>query len=100
MQNVLKREQNYTHERGLFNGRKRKDNETFEKNHAELSALAERCDFINAAENIRDVFIMNMRESDCQRELSRSTKLPEEVHRFALSYERGERANNSYTGNR
>ena len=50
MQNVLKREQNYTHERGLFNGRKQKDNETFEKNHAELSALAERCDFINAAE--------------------------------------------------
>ena len=45
-----------------------------------------------------DIFIMNMRESDCQRELSRSTKLPEEVHRIALSYERGERAYKSYTG--
>ena len=41
---------------------------------------------------------MNMRESDCQRELSRSTKLPEEVYRIALSYERGERAYKSYTG--
>ena len=36
-----------------------------------------------------------MRESDCQRELSRSTKLPEEVYRIALSYER---AYKSYTG--
>ena len=41
---------------------------------------------------------MNMRESDCQRELSRSTKLPEEVYRIAFSYERGERAYKSYTG--
>ena len=41
---------------------------------------------------------MNMRESDCQRELSRSTKLPEEVYRISLSYERGERAYKSYTG--
>ena len=67
------------------------------KFHAELSALAGRCDFANAAENVRDIFIMNMRESDCQRELSRSTKLPEEVYRIALSYERGERAYKSYT---
>ena len=37
-------------------------------------------------------------ESDCQRELSRSTKLTEEVYRIALSYERGERAYKSYTG--
>ena len=41
---------------------------------------------------------MNMRESDCQRELSRSTKLPEEFYRIALSYDRGERAYKSYTG--
>ena len=41
---------------------------------------------------------MNMRESDCQRELSRSTKSPQEVYRVALSYERGERAYKSYTG--
>ena len=41
---------------------------------------------------------MNMRESDCQRELSRSTKLPEKVYRIALTYERGERAYKSYTG--
>ena len=77
MQNVFKRERNVMHERGLFYGRKQRENETFEKFHAELSALAGRCDFANAAENVRDIFIMNMRESDCQRELSRSTKLPE-----------------------
>ena len=41
---------------------------------------------------------MNMRESDCQRELSQSTKLPEEVYRIAISYERGERAYKSNTG--
>ena len=98
MQNVFKRERNVTHERGLFYGRKQRENETFEKFHAELSALAGRCDFANAAENVRDIFIMNMRVSDCQRELSRSTKLPEEVYRIALSYERGERAYKSYTG--
>ena len=44
------------------------------------------------------IFIMNMRESDCQRELSRSIMLPEEVYRIALTYERGERAYKSYTG--
>ena len=98
MQNVFQRERNVTHERGLFYGRKQRENKTFEKFHAELSALAGRCDFANAAENVRDIFIMNMRESDCQRELSRSTKLPEEVYRIALSYERGERAYKSYTG--
>ena len=98
MQNVFKRERNVTHEWGLFYGRKQRENETFEKFHAELSALAGRCDFANAAENVRDIFIMNMRESDCQRELSRSTKLPEEVYRIALSFERGERAYKSYAG--
>ena len=98
MQNVFKPERNVTHERGLFYGRKQRENETFEKFHAELSALVGRCDFSNAAENVRDIFIMNMRESDCQQELSRSTKLREEVYRIALSYERGERAYKSYTG--
>ena len=98
MQNVFKRERNVTHERGLFYGRKQRENETFEKLYVELSALAGRCDFANAAENIRDIFIMNLRESDCPREFSRSTKIPAEVYRIALSYERGERAYNSYTG--
>ena len=98
MQNVFQRERNVTHERGLFYGRKQRENETFEELHAELSALVGRCDFANAAENVCDIFIMNMRESDCQRKLSRSTKLPEEVYRIALSYERGERAYKSYTG--
>ena len=92
MENVFRRERNVTHERGLFYGRKQRENETFEKFHAG------RCDFANAAKNVRDIFIMNTRESDCQRELSRSTKLPEEVYRIALSYERGERAYKSYTG--
>ena len=41
---------------------------------------------------------MNMRESDCQGELSRSTKYPEEVYRVELSYERSEPAYKSYTG--
>ena len=98
MQIVFKRERSVTHERGQFYGRKQRENEPFEKFHAELSALAGRCDFANAAENVREIFIMNMRESDCQRELSRSTKLPEEVYGIALSYERGERAYMSYTG--
>ena len=98
MQIVFKRERNVTHERELFYGLKQRENETFEKFQAELSALAGSCDFDNAAENVRDIFIMNMRESDCQRELSRSTKLPEEVYRIALSYECGERAYKSYTG--
>ena len=98
MQSVFQRERNVTHEQGLFYRRKQRETETFEKFHAELSALAGRCDFPNAAENVRDIFIMNMRESDCQRELSRSTKLPEEVYRIALSYERAERAYKSYTG--
>ena len=44
------------------------------------------------------IFLSGVRESDCQRELSRSKKLPEEVYRIALSYERGERTYKSYTG--
>ena len=90
MQNVFQRERNVTHERGLFYGRKQRENETFEKFHAELSAPAGRCDFANASENVRDLFLMNMRESDCQKELSRSRKLLEELC---------ERAYKSYTGN-
>ena len=100
MQNVFKREQNMTHERRIFYERKQRENETFEKFHAELSTPAGRCGFANATENVRDIFIMNMQESDCQRELSRSTKLPEDEYRIALSYERGERAYKFYTGNR
>ena len=57
MQNVFQREWNLTHERGLFYGRKQGENETFEKFHAELRALAGRSDFANAAENVRDIFI-------------------------------------------
>ena len=74
MQNVFQRERDVTHEKGLFYGRKQRENETFDKLHAELSALVGRCDFAIAAENVCDIFIMNMRESDCQRESSRSTK--------------------------
>ena len=55
MQNVFKRERNETHG-GLFYGRKQRENETLEKFHAELSALAGRYDFANAAENVRDIF--------------------------------------------
>ena len=73
MQNVFKRERNVNHERGLVYGKKQRENETFEKFHTELSALAGRCDFDNAAENVCDIFIINMRESDCQRELSRGS---------------------------
>ena len=73
MQNVFKRERNVTHERGLFYGRKQRENEMFEKIHAELSAPAGRCDFAIAAQNVREIFIMNMRESNCQRGLSRSS---------------------------
>ena len=58
MRNVFKRERNVTHERGLFYGRKQRENETFEKFHAELSAIAGRCDFANAAEDIRDIFLL------------------------------------------
>ena len=50
--NVFQRERNVTHERGLFYGRKQRENETLEKFHAELSALSGRCDFANAAENV------------------------------------------------
>ena len=74
MQIVFKRERNFTHELALFYGKIQRDDETWDKFHAERSALAWRCNFANAAENIRDIFIMNMRESDCQRELFRSTK--------------------------
>ena len=98
MQNVFKRERNVTHERVLFNRRKQRENEEFEKFYAKLSALAGRCDFANAAENVCDIFILNMLESDCQRKLSRSTKLPVDFYRIALSYEQGECAYKSYTG--
>ena len=64
MERITKRERNVTHWSGLFYGRKQREDELFEKFHAELSALAGRCDFMNAAENVRDIFIMIMSESD------------------------------------
>ena len=88
MQKVFKRERNVTHERRLFYGRKQRDNETFEKFQAESSPLTGRCDFANATENIRDIFIKiesRIDRTDCQREMSRSTKRREEVNRIALS---------------
>ena len=84
--------------------------DTFEKLNGELSAffsrkmrfrqVAEniRNIFANVAENICDNFTMNKRKSDCQRELSSSTKTPKEVYRIALSYEREDCAHESYTG--
>ena len=98
MQIVFKRERNFTHELALFYGKIQRDDETFDKFHAERSALAGRCNFANAAENIRDIFIMNMRESDCQRELFRSTKSVEKVYRITSSIQRRERAYESCTG--
>ena len=98
MQNAFKRERNVKHERGLVYGRKQRDNEMFEKFHVELSAIDGRCDFANTSEKILDIFIINVRKSDCQRELSRTTKPLEEVYRVALLYQRAARAYKSYTG--
>ena len=67
-------------ERKLKSNLYQRDNETFEKFHAELIALTGRCDFDNDAENIRDNLIINMRKSDCQKDLSQSSKSPEEVY--------------------
>ena len=38
-----------------------------------------RCDFTHTAENVRDIFIKNMKKIDSQRKLSHSTNTPEEV---------------------
>ena len=62
MERVYKKELNVTPERGLFYGRKQREHETFEKFHAELSALAALSDFTNAAENVRDILIRNLKE--------------------------------------
>ena len=84
MKSVFKRERMSRMNEGCL-WRKTAGAKTFEKFHLELSALPGQCDFTNARQNIQDVFIMKMRETDCQRELSQSTKTPEEVNHIALS---------------
>ena len=96
MERVLKRDRNVTHERAYTTDGSNVNLKYLKKSMP--NALAGRCDFTNAAENVRDMLIMNMRDSDCQRELSRSIKTPDEVYRVALSYEHGDRAYKSYPG--
>ena len=90
MKSVFKRERMSRMNEGCL-WQKTAGAKTFEKFYLELSALPGQCDFTNAGQNIQDVFIMKMRETDCQRELSQSTKTPEEVNHIALSYEKGKR---------
>ena len=62
-----------------------------------MSGLAARCNFGTLEYRIlRDVFIVNMNNREAQKELTRSTKTPEEVYRIALSYERGNKYASSY----
>ena len=97
IQNVSKRERNGTHERGLFYGRKQRENKIF-RVLFEVKRSSRKVWFCQSGRQYSWFIFLNMRESDCQREVSRSTKLPEEVYRMAFSYERFERAYKSYTG--
>ena len=83
MKKVFKRERNVTHERLLFYSRRQP---TVGGN------------FVNAAETIRDIFIIKIWESGCHLEISRSKILLEKVYRSALYNERGERVFKWHTG--
>ena len=45
---------------------------------------------------LRDVFIVKMTNGEAQIKLCRATKTPEEAHRIALSYERGDKYARTY----
>ena len=91
------KERNETYETFQLLARKQQIGESLEQFHSVLCGLAARCNF-GALETriLRDVFIVNMNNREAQNELCRSTKTPEEVHRIALSYERGYKYAKSY----
>ena len=77
--------------------RKQQIGESLEQFYSVLSGLAAQCNFGTLETRIlRDVFTVNMNNREAQNELCRSTKTPEEVHRIALSYERGHKYAKSY----
>ena len=97
LETEFKKERNETYETYQLLSRKQFINESLEQFHSVLSGLAARCNFGTLEDRIlRDVFIVNMKNRDAQKELCRSTKTPEEVYRIALSYERGNKYASSY----
>ena len=97
LETEFKKERNETYETFQLLSRTQFINESLEQFHSVLNGLAARCNF-GALENriLRDVFIVKMNNREAQKELSRSTKTPEEVYRIALSYERGNKYATSY----
>ncbi|XP_063717899.1 uncharacterized protein LOC134844999 [Symsagittifera roscoffensis] len=86
----FKKEQNEIYETFQLLARTQQIGKSLEQFHSVLSGLAARCNFGTLETRILgDVFIVNMNNREAQNELCRSTKTREEVHRIALSYERG-----------
>ena len=93
----FKKERNETYETFQLLAREQQIVESLEQFHSVFSGLAARFNFGTLETRIlRDVFIVNMNNREAQNELCRSTKTPEEVHRIALSYERGYKYAKSY----
>ena len=84
-ESVFKKERNETFETCQLLSRKQREWETLE---TFLGNLERRI--------LRDVFIVNMSNKEAQTELCRSTKTPDEVYRFALSYERRDKYAKTY----
>ena len=89
LETEFKKERNETYETFQLLARKQQIGESLEQFHSVLSGLTARCN-IGALETriLRDVFIVNLNNTEAQNELCRSTKTAEEVYRVALSYER------------
>ena len=93
----FKKERNETYETFQLLAGKQHIGESLVQFHSNLSGLAARCNFGTVETRIfRDVIIVNMNNREAQNELCRSTKIPEEVYRIALSYERGYKYAKSY----
>ena len=96
-ESVFRKEHNETFETFQLLSRRQREGETLETFHSILSGLAARCDLGTLERRIlRDVFIVNMCNKEAQTELCRSTKMPDEVYRFVLSYQREDKYAKTY----
>ena len=97
MEVEFKKERNKAYEVFQLLSPKKCISESLEQFHSNLSGLAARCSFGTLESRIpRDVFIVNMTNSDAQNELCRATKTPEEAYRIALSYESRDKYTKTY----
>ena len=88
---ISKKERTEKFENYQFLLRRKREEETLEQFHSVLNGLAAKCNLGTLERRILlEVFIVNMNNKNAQTELGRSKKIPDDVYKTVLWYERGD----------